>query len=87
MAQDNEEDDVAISLDNLYQSKNVFYTIGAWLWSIAPFKGLQEILSLNSFSSSGDIKSIQAKFGSSVACYFQFYRFMYAGFINNLFFR
>lgn len=37
-ADDDDDQDVAISFDNLYQSKNILHTIKIWLLSYIPFR-------------------------------------------------
>lgn len=61
LSDDSEE--VAVSFDDLFHSKNVLHVIYQWLkLKVTPFKR--------------DITQIQAKFGSSISSYFVFVRFV-----------
>lgn len=59
---DEGEDEVAVSMDDLLQSRNLLALLHGWLLAHLPFKR--------------DLRQIQAKFGSSVASYFSFARFV-----------
>jgi hypothetical protein len=55
-------EDVAVNMDDLYKSRNIVAIIQGWLFKYQPFKR--------------DIRQTQARFGSSVASYFIFLRFV-----------
>ncbi len=59
---DDDGDEVAVSMDALLKSKDIRAIIQGWVALHMPFKR--------------DLRQIQAKFGSSIASYFTFSRFM-----------
>jgi len=64
---EDEDDDEAMDLDNLFHSTSWFARTVAYFLQLVPFKN--------------DIRQVQAKHGASVASYFVFSRFMYLQFI------
>eukprot|EP01038_Epipyxis_sp_PR26KG_P004315 gene4315-6113_t len=63
-----DDNDVNISLDGLFQSKNIVATVYKWVDGYLPFRK--------------SIRQIQAKFGSSVESYFLFSRFIFLHFCS-----
>lgn len=59
-----DDDDVAVSLDDLWKAKDFRRQLYDWINNHLPFRK--------------DIVKIQSRFGSSVASYFMFYRFLFA---------
>lgn len=60
---ENDDEDVAITLDDLWKAKNFGKRLMEYINYVMPFKK--------------DISKIQSSFGSSVASYFIFYRFLF----------